>query len=46
MAVIMHCVLYNCVVLYMFLPSNRRASVGTVKMIFNPESGYRLNDMQ
>ncbi|RYG67935.1 hypothetical protein EON64_06340 [archaeon] len=22
------------------------ASVGTVKMIFNPESGYRLNDMQ
>jgi hypothetical protein len=23
-----------------------RASVGTVKMIFNPESGYRLNDMQ
>ena len=22
------------------------ASVGTVKQIFNPESGYRLNDMQ
>jgi hypothetical protein len=22
------------------------ASVGTVKAIFNPESGYRLNDMQ
>jgi tubulin polyglutamylase TTLL1 len=22
------------------------ASVGTVKMIFNPDSGYRLNDMQ
>ena len=22
------------------------ASVGTVKMIFNPETGYRLNDMQ
>ncbi len=22
------------------------ASVGTVKAIFNPESGYRLNDLQ
>jgi tubulin polyglutamylase TTLL1 len=22
------------------------ASVGTVKQIFNPESGYRLNEMQ
>jgi tubulin polyglutamylase TTLL1 len=22
------------------------ASVGTVKQIFNPDSGYRLNDMQ